>query len=658
MAQQQSWQQTNKEYLVARLASIRQLLRQAAENTGEHTEIVFERPETEAEPPSTSALETLGALFDLTPFESDLLLLCAGIELDSEFPALCAAAQGEPSRPYPTFSMALALFPGAFWDALNPGAALRYWRLIEIEEGQLPLTQRPLHIDEHILHYLLGTTHLDARLARFFRPIPVFAALVPSHQQIAERLATIWVQNPQSLPIIQLCGNELQSKQQIASVASTLVGSGLCSLSAATLPAQFQDLHNILHLWERESLLSKRMLFLNCDTLNPADAALTALITQLIEQHEGILIVSCQERPFVLTRPTLVFDVHKPTLAEQQAVWLEALEKRGIEGNGQVKRLTAYFHLDSGTIHAISASIPAPAAYVAQQPQAPPETIEAALWDLCRKQARPRLDHLAQPIEPLATWDDLILPGLQLDLLHEITIQARQRNLVYDTWGFRQKSSYGLGISALFFGASGVGKTMAAEVLARELELDLYRVDLSETVSKYIGETEKNLRQIFDAAEESSVILLFDEADALFGKRGDVKDSHDRYANIEVSYLLQRMESYRGLAILTTNMKDILDTAFLRRIRFLVQFPFPDAAQRAEIWRRIFPPTAPTEGLDSEKLAQLTIAGGTIRTIALNAAFLAAEAGEPIRMSHILRVTRHEYAKLEKSLASETRGWI
>jgi SpoVK/Ycf46/Vps4 family AAA+-type ATPase len=199
---------------------------------------------------------------------------------------------------------------------------------------------------------------------------------------------------------------------------------------------------------------------------------------------------------------------------------------------------------------------------------------------------------------------------------------------------------------------------MAAEVLAHELHLDLYRIDLSMVVSKYIGETEKNLRRIFDIAEESGVILLFDEADALFGKRSEVKDSHDRYANIEVSYLLQCMEAYRGLAILTSNMKDALDHAFLRRIRFIVQFPFPDSSQRAEIWRRMFPVTAPTEGLDMERLAQLNVAGGNIRNIALNAAFIAADAGESIRMEHVIRAARHEYAKLEKPLTSaETRGW-
>jgi hypothetical protein len=287
-----------------------------------------------------------------------------------------------------------------------------------------------------------------------------------------------------------------------------------------------------------------------------------------------------------------------------------------------------------------------------------PSTLPTSLWDACRSQARPRLDDLAQRISSPAGWDDLVLPELQLNTLRQIALHARQRAVVYERWGFAAKNSRGLGLSALFAGASGTGKTLAAEVLANELRLDLYRIDLSQVVSKYIGETEKNLRRVFDAAEAGGAVLLFDEADALFGKRSEVKDSHDRYANIEVSYLLQRMEAYRGLAILTTNMKSALDPAFLRRIRFVVHFPFPDAAQRAGIWRRIFPLETPTEGLDVARLARLNVAGGNIANIALNAAFLAADAGQPVRMPHLLRAAQLEYAKLEKSLTeAEVEGW-
>jgi SpoVK/Ycf46/Vps4 family AAA+-type ATPase len=269
-----------------------------------------------------------------------------------------------------------------------------------------------------------------------------------------------------------------------------------------------------------------------------------------------------------------------------------------------------------------------------------------------------RLESLAQRIGPAVTWDDLVLAPPPLSLLREIGIHVRERFKVLQTWGFGEKGKRGLGVTALFTGPSGTGKTMAAEVIARDLSLPLYRVDLSAVISKYIGETEKNLRRLFDAAEDGGAILLFDQADALFGKRSEGKDSHDRYANIEISYLLERLESYHGVAILTTNMKRELDPAFLRRLRFIVEFPLPDHECRAAIWRRIFPPKTPTRDLDLEKLARLNLTGGNIRNIALNAAFLAAAADEPVCMVHLLRAARNEYARLEKPLIeSEIGDW-
>ncbi|MGB7950896.1 MAG: ATP-binding protein, partial [Candidatus Binatia bacterium] len=280
------------------------------------------------------------------------------------------------------------------------------------------------------------------------------------------------------------------------------------------------------------------------------------------------------------------------------------------------------------------------------------------LWRTCRDASRARLDDLAQRIEPAADWDDLILPEAQKVALRQIAAHAKHRLTVYQHWGFAAKGARGLGISALFAGESGTGKTMAAEVLASQLHLDLYRIDLASVVSKYIGDTEKNLRRVFDAAEDSGAILLFDEADALFGKRSEVRDSHDRYANIEVSYLLQRMEAYRGLAILTTNMKAALDVAFQRRLSFVVHFPFPDQHQRELIWRGVFPTATPLEQLDCAKLARLSMSGGNIRNIALNAAFLAAEEATPVRMKHLLQAAHSEAAKRDRPLSdAETRGW-
>ena len=268
------------------------------------------------------------------------------------------------------------------------------------------------------------------------------------------------------------------------------------------------------------------------------------------------------------------------------------------------------------------------------------------------------MENLAQRIVPMSGWEDLVLPEPQVQALRQVASQMRHRMTVHETWGFSLKGRRGLGVTALFAGESGTGKTLAAEVLARELALELYRVDLSAVVSKYIGETEKNLKQVFDAAEEGGVLLLFDEADALFGKRSEVKDSHDRYANIEVSYLLQRMEAYQGLAILTTNSKSALDKSFQRRLRFTVSFPFPDSTQREAIWLRIFPDTTPTQGLDYARLAQLNVAGGNIRNIALNASFLAAASGTPVQMVHVLQAAKMEAQKIERPISeAEIRGW-
>jgi SpoVK/Ycf46/Vps4 family AAA+-type ATPase len=429
------------------------------------------------------------------------------------------------------------------------------------------------------------------------------------------------------------------------------LGLPLYFLGLHALPASIAELHQFQRLWEREFRLSSAALLLDCDDA-AADLNREAAIGALIENLDGPLIVIARERRQIKRRPSSAFEVSRTGAGEQRSAWLAAFNG-GAQGdspnfNGQVELLASQFSLTLTQIRSATREAGHPA-----------DSDFDILWDACRNQTRSQLEDMAQRIESRVSWDDLVLPETQKDILRDIVAQVKHRSTVYETWGFGGKGTRGLGISVLFAGGSGTGKTMAAEVLAGALRLDLYRIDLSSLVSKYIGETEKNLRRVFDAAEAGGAILLFDEADALFGKRSEVRDSHDRYANIEVSYLLQRMESYRGLAILTTNMKSALDTAFLRRIRFVVQFPFPDAAQRADIWRRIIPKTAPAQALDVEKLAQLNVAGGNIRNMALTAAFLAADSGEPIHMAHVLRAARAEYAKLEKPLTdAEIAGWI
>jgi SpoVK/Ycf46/Vps4 family AAA+-type ATPase len=339
----------------------------------------------------------------------------------------------------------------------------------------------------------------------------------------------------------------------------------------------------------------------------------------------------------------------------QIGLWRRALGPAAASLNGTLDNISGQFRLSAETIFTVAGSCLGES----QEGGANPEK----LWSACRSVARPRLQDLAERIvvagEGAVGWDDLILPELQKRTLHQMAVQSRHRMKVYENWGFAARGRRGLGLSALFAGPSGTGKTLAAEVLAGELKLDLYRIDLSTVVSKYIGETEKNLKQVFDAAEGGGVLLLFDEADALFGKRAEVKDSHDRYANIEVGYLLQRMESFQGLAILTTNFKSALDKAFQRRLRFTVDFPFPDVLEREAIWARIFPGDTPTAELDHRRLAQLNMTGGNIRNIALNAAFLAAADGGAVGMEHLLQATRQEAIKIERPLSDmEVRGWV
>lgn len=666
MDQHNAWLDANQHYLTAALERVRAALKHhiaqrvgtvdpadAGAITGED---LVNLVAGMVNPP---ALATLCQLFGLSPFEQDLLLLCAGVELDAEFAALCSQAQANGAQPQPTFGLALAALSGAHWSALNPGAPLRHWRLLEIGTGASLVTS-PLRIDERVLHYLTGIQHLDEHLVGFVQPVRHRGAddLVQSHQAIAERIVTTWSQPAREglWPAIQLCGGDQTSKQAIAVAATAQLGLNLYSMSAHVLPSAPHDLDSLMRLWEREAALSNSALLLDGEDCDLTDRARENLVSRFLEQTGGLLFLSSRDRRQARQRTLITFEVTKPSPQEQRLLWDVALGTLGTALNGQVNRLVAQFDLNPTTIRAICGQA---LGQSAQAGGAAVIDLGTQLWETCRLQARPRLDDLAQAIRPVAGWEDLVLPMRQMQTLQEVAIHVRQRARVYEEWGFAAKSARGLGISALFAGASGTGKTMAAEVLANELHLDLYRIDLSQVVSKYIGETEKNLRRVFDAAEEGGAILLFDEADALFGKRSEVKDSHDRYANIEVSYLLQRMEAYRGLAILTTNMKSALDDAFLRRIRFVVQFPFPDVEQRAEIWRRTFPVQTPTAGLDAAKLAKLNVAGGNIRNIALHAAFLAAEANEAVSMGHLVQAARVEYAKLEKPLTeSEIRGWV
>ncbi|GJL61817.1 MAG: ATPase [Nitrospirales bacterium] len=665
MSKVEVWQQDNKAHLGQAIGEVREILIQHSKlreqipsevtgRLGANLIAPTEAVNQKIEQTSSMALEKLCHLFGLSSFERATLLLCVGVELEPTIAGLCAESQGTLQQGVPNFGLALAAFPNAHWSAVTPGGPLRHWRLIELGSGQSLIT-RPLRIDERILHYLTGLSQLDERLTGMVEPVTGQPSLCVSHQQVADQIVRLWSYENTRLmrPVIQLTGDCMMEKRAAALTACHALGLKLGFMSADAIPTNIIELDSFIRLWEREVVLTGCALYLDCGELDVLDHGRMAVVTRMFDRCRGFLFVGNRERRQIGIRPAITLEVNKPNIPEQRHEWQMALGESAAQLNGQLDHVVSQFHLGSQSIRTAAQDA------LGRVNETHGRALDHELWEACRAQARPRLDDLGQRLESGSGWDDLVLPRSQKYILRDIAAQTRQRATVYERWGFGGKGGRGLGITVLFAGASGTGKTMAAEVLANELHLDVYRIDLSAMVSKYIGETEKNLRRVFDAAEEGGVILLFDEADALFGKRSEVQDSHDRYANIEVSYLLQRMESYQGLAILTTNLKSALDQAFLRRLRFIVQFPFPDTAQRTEMWRRVFPEQTPTDELEAGKLAQLNVAGGNIKSIALNAAFLAANDGQSVGMRHVLAAAQSEYDKLQKPLTDvEIKGWV
>ena len=574
----------------------------------------------EAEP---AAIDRVSRLFGLTPFDEDCLLLAAAPRLDLTFAGLF------PNGAAPTPHLAIALFAGPDPDAvrlaferLSPQSPLRRFRLVEIDE-RIPSLLAPLETDERIARLLAGEDFADPRVRPWVRPVND-AACPDRHRAAVAALANgLHEATP---PVAVIFGAPGSGRTATAVAAAARLGLGLAELRLSILPEPGPARHAALQLLAREVALGGHALLIDGDEPS-ARAEAAALADDLAAPT------------FILARERLDIEALQVRLApigadDRAALWRQALGPGSALPDGAYERLAEQFPLGPSTIAAIA--------------RAYPDADEGALWAACREAAGRGLDTLAELIGPLFDWDDIVLPPAIAEELRAVAAQVRHRAAVYGRGGFGRKLVRGRGVTALFAGPSGTGKTMAAEIIAHDLRLDLCRVDLSGVVSKYIGETERNLRRVFDAAEGGGAVLFFDEADALFGKRSEVKDSHDRYANIEISYLLQRMESYSGLAILATNMKTHLDPAFLRRLRFVVDFPFPDAAQRRDIWRRAFPPETMTEGLDFGALARLDVAGGNIAVIAVNAAFLAADGGVPVRMVHLARAARAEFRKLDK----------
>lgn len=601
-----------------------------------------------------TALDVAMRLFHLNRFERDALLLAVAVEQEPQFGRLYGYAQDDAGLCYPTMQLALQLFCATDAEqnearkCFAPEAPLRRYWLVHFgaAAAHIPLAAAPLVTDHRMQDFLNGFNRLDEEAGGVIRAVPSFP-LAPVHEELLGSLAGYlenaglkWRRQP-----VNLFGPKGSGRVAVARALAATLGLHLYRLDAKRLPAPGAERNELVRLLAREAILSQLALYFEVDEGEASEAA-----TFLVERLPVFFVTASHSR---LQADRELLAVEMPVLDSENrdALWRRAVEGAGTSIAVAVEAIVEQF--DFGPEMTARAVVAAELKARLRERGEPGHMTVDDLWQSCREQTAAQLDQLAQSIRPVYGWSDVVLPEGVMAQLREIAAQVTERARVYREWGFGKKLARGRGISALFSGVSGTGKTMSAEVLAAHLKLDLYRVDLAGIVSKYIGETEKNLSRIFNAAENSGAILFFDEADALFGRRTEVKDSHDRFANIEINYLLQRMEDYRGLSILATNRKTEIDRAFLRRIRFLVDFPFPEASQRLRIWRKVFPPEAPTNVLDFDLLSLMEIPGGNIRNIALNAAFLAASKPEPVSIDHILQAARREYVKIDK-LISDT----
>lgn len=615
----------------------------------------------------------LARRFHLSEFEMQALVVCLAPQIDARYDKLYAYLQNDLTKKAPSVELILGLLCGDAAERLRclsyfqPASPLRRYGLLKAAENESATStaQHFLRVDSRIVQYVLGIHAVDRRvqpLLRFLPPISWDQAVVP--EELQNRLQKLFLmavsEGAAQCPILYFHGRPGVGKK---TVARALCGNAAVSLAVVDAhdllrhPESFQEKTRLIL---REGLLhSCAVYFDHLEKLESAAEENSGLLTGLIQEIQNLgwmtFLGSENPLPAALLDLSAIYlvEIPAPGHAGQKALWEIHLngrlaEKEKLEAGGLASR----FDLTGGQI--------VRAIRLAEQSALvrDPENGQMTLADLLagsRAQSQPRLSTLARKIEAIYTWDDIVLPPDSLAQLREICQRALHRHRVLGEWGFGRKLSLGKGVNALFAGPSGTGKTMAAEIIANELGVDLYKIDLSGVVSKYIGETEKNLDRIFTAAEHANAILFFDEADALFGKRSEVRDSHDRYANIEISYLLQKMEQYQGIAILATNLRQNLDESFVRRLAFTIHFPFPDEADRRRIWAGIWPAATPlTDDVDLDFLSrQFKLSGGNIKNVALAAAFLAAADGGVVTMTHLFQATQREYQKLGKVL-SET----
>jgi hypothetical protein len=626
-------------------------------------------------------LAGLARLFGLTAFDLDVILICLASELDRSYERLYAYLQDDVTRPYPTVDLILSLLcPGldaqvAARQRLYAAAPLLRHHLVELAEEPGRMVSglsQAVRLDQRVARFLLGDDTADDRL------LPVVTVLTPTAgqdelvfpelfgRQFGQLLEQVRAggaaPDGPARSLLYFQGLYGAGKRSAAGVLAQALGHDLLIVAGQRLAgSSAAELATLGGLASREAVLRGALLYWqDFDLLLPGeDGARLAAVVTVLEAHPGLVVVSGSEawEPEGGLRGTgfLRLAFPSPGYDERVRLWQTALGPEPVPASLGLEPLAVKFRLTGGQIRDAAATARGLARWRdPRESQLTPADLLAA----CRLHSNRKLTELAAKITPHYAWDDIVLPADQLTQLREICDQVQHRSMVYDAWGFDGKLAMGKGLSVLFAGPPGTGKTMAADVLAGALGLDMYKIDLSTVVSKYIGETEKNLARIFHEATTSNAILFFDEADALFGKRTQVRDAHDRYANVEVSYLLQKMEEYEGMVILATNLRKNMDEAFVRRLHVTVEFPVPGQADRRRIWAQIWPAATPREaGLDLDFLARrVEVPGGSIRNIALASAFRAAADGGVVTMAHVLHATRREYQKMGKVLTAGDLG--
>ncbi len=609
-------------------------------------------------------LHILSELFHMQPFEVDALLVCLAPELDMRYEKLYSYFQNDVTRKRPSVDLVIKLLCSSTEERLwardifsHDSPLIRNRLLYLIGEEQVPLLSKFLKVDDRIINYLFGDNSIDRKIrniAAIIKPQKSFRDLILPEDTITTFRNLLNNHSIVKVPMFFFYGPYGSGKKMAAEAVCNELGMSMLVVNSKALLKE-QNLENLKPVLREALLQNSSIYFEGFDTLlKDENIGVTGILMEL-DRFPNLIFLSGEqywEPAGVLKNHSFISQAFpSPSLMLRKRLWESQLN-----GNAQddvdIHALAGKFNFSGGQIKdAIST---AQNIRIAKNPGNPKLSMEVLNMG-CKAQSNRNLASYARKIEPHYTWDDIVLPHDIKKQLKEISGYIKYRGIVYTDWGFDKKFSLGKGLNALFSGPSGTGKTMSVEIIAHDAGLDVYKIDLSNVVSKYIGETEKNLSKIFKEAETSNAILFFDEADALFGKRSEIKDAHDRYANIEIGYLLQKMEEYEGVVILATNLSKNIDDAFLRRMQFVIDFPFPDENMRKLIWSGMFPKGAPRAGdIDYTFFAErLKLAGGNIKNIAISSAFYAAEESSAIGMHHIMRAAKKEYLKMGKPFLKE-----